>query len=273
MTELYGVIGDPIVHSLSPVIHNGWIRDYGVAAEYLALQVAEGDFEEAMKTLTDRGGKGFNVTLPHKQAAAEYANDKSELVQTLGAANTLRWSQDRSWEADNTDIGGFQDSLSKLLDGASTAKRVFVLGAGGSARAIVFALHLAGAKITLCNRTISRAEELLDALGLTGHQAMGLAEGLERLSDADLVINTTSAGHQGARFDLPPGDDRLFYDISYGSAAQFMLTGAEEAGWRIADGLGMLVYQAARSFEIWFGIQPDADRALKRCREALELAG
>lgn len=273
MTALYGVLGDPIVHSLSPVIHNGWMRDLRIGAEYLAMQVPAGEFEESMRTLTDRGAKGLNVTLPHKGSAAAYADQKSDAVRALDAANTLSRTQEGGWRADNTDIDGFQDHLFQLLDRSVPWRSVYVLGAGGAARAVVYALARSAARVTVCNRNVDRAGALIrDICPDSDHAALSLEAGLARLSDADLVVNTTAAGHQGAALDLPDGYNRLFYDISYGSAAQFILEPAARKGWRTADGLGMLVFQAARSFEIWFGEKPDPAAALDRCRRALELA-
>ncbi len=269
MTALYGVVGDPIAHSLSPLIHNGWIETHGLDARYEAIRIPDGEFSNGVRELEARGAVGLNVTLPHKHAAAEFATKKSEAVTRLGAANTLH-ATEGVWQADNTDVGGFQDMLAGTLDAPLKGQRVTVFGAGGSARAVVYALSEAGADITLCNRTLSRAEALLEDLQIDGGQILDLETGLARLAEADLVVNTTSAGHGGEGFDLPDGRGRLFVDISYGAAAEHMLEPARASGWKTADGLSMLVHQAARSFEIWFGIAPDTDDALKRCRAALE---
>lgn len=273
MTALYGVIGDPIAQSLSPLIHSGWIRDFNLNAEYLAMQVPAGAFKESLETLARRGARGVNVTMPHKAAAAEVADFPSLTVQTLGAANTLVRMDDGSWLADNTDVPGFRADLATHDPAPVAGRTVFVLGAGGAARAVVLTLAEDGASIVLCNRTRARADALMADLALAGHAVLDLEAGLARLGEADLVINTAGLGHEGASLDLPPGQDRLFYDISYGKAAETVTGPARDAGWRTADGLGMLVGQAARSFETWFGETPDEALALKRCRRALEMAG
>lgn len=269
MTALFGVVGDPIAHSLSPLIHTGWMKTHGLDAKYEAIRIPEGGFAEGLHKLEARGLVGLNVTLPHKTAAAEIATHASEAVARLGVANTLH-RKDNVWHADNTDVGGFQDMLTSLLDAPLKDQRVTVLGAGGSARAIVYALSVAGAQITLCNRTLSRAEDLLKDLEIQHGQTLDLETGLSQVGDADLVVNTTSAGHGGTGFDLPDGGGRPLVDISYGPAADKILTPARANGWKTSDGLSMLVHQAARSFEIWFDIAPDTEDALKRCRAALE---
>lgn len=269
MTALFGVVGDPIAHSLSPLIHTGWIKAHGLDAQYDAIRIPDGEFADRVHELEAQGVEGLNVTLPHKRAAAELARHASEAVARLGVANTLH-RKDSAWHADNTDVGGFQDMLTDVLDASLKDKRITVLGAGGSARAVVYALSVAGAEITLCNRTLSRAEALFDDLEIRDGRVLDLKTGLSELEAADLVVNTTSAGLSGVSFVLPEGRGRAFVDISYGAAAEQILEPARTSGWRTSDGLSMLVHQAARSFEIWFGIAPDTDDALKRCRAALE---
>lgn len=268
MNTLFGVVGDPVSHSLSPLIHNGWMKTHGFQAVYEKLPIPTDAFQEGMRDLEGRGAIGLNVTLPHKSAAAEYASHVSQTVKRLGAANTLHRVAG-VWHAENTDVGGFQDLLAGTLKAPLAGRRAFVLGAGGSARAIVYALSQAGAAITLCNRTVSRADALVSDIGVQTAGVCDLETGLANLSNADLVVNTTSAGHEGKVFDLPAGDDRLFCDISYGAAANALMSAAQAQGWRTTDGLSMLVHQAARSFEIWFGVRPDADAALKACRRSL----
>lgn len=269
MTALYGVAGDPIAHSLSPLIHAGWMQAHGLDAQYEAIRISEGEFADGVHKLEVRGLVGLNVTMPHKHAAAEFAAHSSEAVTLLGVANTLH-RKDNAWHAENTDVGGFQDMLTEILEAPLKDQNITVIGAGGSARAVVYALSVAGAEITLCNRTLSRAEALFEDLKVPGGRTLDLETGLSQLGDADLVVNTTSAGHSGAGFDLPKGRGRPFVDISYGAAAEQVLEPTKTSGWKTSDGLSMLVHQAARSFEIWFGIAPDTDDALTRCRAALE---
>jgi len=266
MTALYGVIGDPIAHSLSPVIHNGWFRDHDLDAAYVPMQVAAGEFSDAMKTLARRGAKGVNVTQPHKHDALAVAKSSSDAAKVIGASNTLTHLEDGGWHADNTDAPGFISDLRaqgvEAVDGLS----IFIIGAGGAARGVVYALKNEGAAITVCNRTLEKAEKLAKNFG--GCEFLSLEEGLTQASRADMIINTASFGYSGKSLKLPESDGKLFYDISFGKAAAPMLKAAAEKGWRTADGLGMLVAQAAASFKIWTGIEPSHEAGLERCRTA-----
>lgn len=272
MSALYGVIGDPVAHSLSPLIHKGWMREHGLDADYLALQVPEGTLAESLETLKNRGFRGLNVTLPHKEAAFGLARTVTPAGQKIGAINTLWLAGDQAWHGDNTDAPGFSRALSDLLDKPLKGQTVLVFGAGGAARGIIYALDAAGALIHLANRTLQRAENLLAEYHNTEYKACSFEEGLVFAADCDLVINTASLGHDGEVLNLPLGNHRLFYDISYGKAADLTLNDAKSQGWRTADGLSMLVWQAAYAFERWFGILPETDDALQRCRRTIEAA-
>lgn len=276
MTKLYGVIGDPIAQSLSPLIHRGWMRTHKLDAEYLAMQIPAGELEQGLDTLARSGVSGLNVTMPHKHEALSLAETLTPRARAIGAANTLWRPRDGTWHADNTDAPGFLATLGSLVKAPLRGQRVAVLGAGGAARAIVYALHSEGASILLANRTFARAETLLaeyaEQAQALGHQAVTLETGLNSLKEADFVVNTTSLGFQNGQLDLPNGDGKLFYDISYGKAAHRILAQAKAANWAIADGLPMLVYQAAFSFERWFGVMPDTAPALASARKVIEAA-
>ncbi len=270
MTRMFGVIGDPIAHSLSPLIHRGWIREHGLDADYRALRVGADDLGDAMATFTRQGIRGLNVTLPHKQAVIAHCDAVSPLAQQIGAVNTLSRTADGGWRGDNTDHDGFTDALDGLLGRSPHGMHVRVLGAGGAARAVVLALHHAGADISLANRTREHAQGLVDSLGLNDIEILSLQDGLDQMQTVDLVVNALSLGHQASHLALPEGAGRLFYDISYGPAARAVLEPARARGWATVDGLGMLVAQAARSFEIWFSTRPDTQTAQERCRTAVE---
>lgn len=269
MTKLLGVIGNPIAHSLSPLIHNGWLRDLGIDATYEAFEVPDDAFSSALKTLEDRGAHGLNITLPHKASALAAAREASVAAAAIGAANTLSYLGKGHWRAENTDAPGFMRAL-----GAIDAKqdRAVILGAGGSARAIVFALTNAGIPLTILNRTEEKAAALAADLGDDKTGSASLNQYTEYIESATIVINTTSMGYGGDVLDLPPGKDRLFYDISYGKISQPQLAHASTNGWRTKDGLSMLVAQAALSFQHWFHVMPDLETGLRRCRIALEAA-
>ena len=162
MTKLLGVIGDPIAHSLSPLIHNGWIRDMGFNATYEAMHVPAGAFGSALKTLESRDILGVNVTLPHKASALEAAHMATDAARKIGAANTLTFQKDQKWSADNTDASGFLQALGSY---SPDTDNIVILGAGGSARALVYALAISQVQLTILNRTESKAHDLASELG------------------------------------------------------------------------------------------------------------
>jgi len=217
MSALYGVIGDPISHSLSPLIHNGWIRDHDLDAAYVPMHVPAGDLSETLQTLERRNAAGLNITLPHKLEALDLADKASEEARKIGAANTLSRTADGGWYADNTDAPGILADLNDQGISSVGGKTVFVIGAGGAARAVVCALVGERAKVFICNRTESKAKAL--AIEFGAEAGASLETGLSNLSKADLVINTASLGHQGETLNLPDGNGRLFHDISYGKPA------------------------------------------------------
>ena len=270
MTGLLGVIGDPISHSLSPLIHNHWLREFGIPAHYEAMQVPDGELPAALATLSAKKAIGLNITLPHKHAALAASIVSSDTAKRIGAANTLTRQESGDWHADNTDVPGFITALKLAGITAINAKSVLILGAGGSARAVLCALDEQNADIAVMNRTHKRAEDICQ--NLTDGRASALPSDLSmaELDRFDIVINTTSLGYSGNHFDLPNGKDRLFFDISYGKAAAAQLSHANSQNWKIQDGLGMLVAQAAESFNIWFDQMPDIEPMLKRCRAIVE---
>ena len=269
MTKLLGVIGDPISHSLSPLIHNGWLRDNRIDAAYEAMHVSAGEIGSALETLESRDILGVNVTLPHKHDALAACTEATLAAAKIGAANTLTFKAPGEWHADNTDAPGFMQAL-----GAIDAKkeRVLILGAGGSARAIVFALTNDCIPITLLNRTVSKAEALARELGTDQTSFGDITQYKEYIESSTIVINTTSMGYDGNILELPAGHKRTFFDISYGKVAAPQLGHAAERGWQVKDGLSMLVAQAAFSFKSWFGMMPDLDKALQRCQAAVKAA-
>lgn len=268
MTRLLGVIGDPVAHSLSPYIHNHWLRQSGIDAVYAALEVKADELATSLVSLLAHEAIGLNVTLPHKESVLRMASTASDTARRLGAANTLVRTPEGQWHAENTDAAGFALTLD-YGDINVDGREVFLLGAGGSARAVADVVTRRGARLTLCNRTIDRAESL--ALDLApAARILSLGDGLAQLPRASVVINTLSLGHTGAALHLPQSAGGIFYDISYGKAAAATLAQARLKGWRALDGLGMLVAQASLSFELWFGAAPDLAAAHARARSLLE---
>jgi len=270
MTKLLGVIGDPVAHSLSPVIHNHWIREAGFDATYEAIQIAAEDFEPALAALRQKSCAGFNVTLPHKLSAFAACSDLTDAAQKIGAVNTLTPIDETEWVGHNTDAQGFLDSLEWGGVDLRARPKSLVIGAGGAARAVVYALVSKGIYPTILNRTEARAQAL--SKDLTGSKSVyGSIDLLvQKIDSSDLVINTVSSGHSGNVLELPAGENRFFVDISYGKAAAKQLYFATQNGWQTLDGLGMLVAQAALSFETWFDEYPPTDEILNRCRNLVE---
>ncbi len=267
-TKIYGVVGNPVRHSLSPLIHNHWLAEADIDAVYTAFELnSEGPVED-LKSLNRFGVAGLNVTVPYKHAAMSAAT-MSEEVMIVGAANTLS-STGAGWKADNTDTIGFILALRHAVEEQDlTGANVTLIGAGGAARAAVFALGAMGVNLTIANRTPEKAVELADSLNPDA-QAIGLEELGSALEVCDIAINATSAGHgDTGALELPEGKGRLFMDLSYGHAAAANLSAAQAQTWKTEDGLRMLVEQARRSFEIWHDISPDPEPVLIKCREAI----
>jgi shikimate dehydrogenase len=239
----------------------------GYDATYEAMHVPDGEFASALETLSKRDILGVNVTLPHKSAALKAANEASDAAEKIGAANTLTYLGDRAWRADNTDAPGF---ISAIGESNPDTDEVMILGAGGSAAAIVYALAKSNFRVTILNRTVGKAHRLARNLGTDSTRYGSFDQYKEQAKDASLIINTTSMGHDGQVLELPDGKDRLFFDISYGKVAAPQLAHARDRGWQTRDGLTMLVAQAAISFEIWFGEAPDRAAALERCQWAMK---
>ncbi len=272
MIKRFAVIGDPVAHSLSPFIHSQWMEAHDLDASYTRLKISDGAFYKTLKALSLKGYCGFNVTLPHKARALDFADQATERARSIGAANTLSFDvSNHIWSADNTDAAGFLSALSERIDPQRLqTMRFIVLGAGGAARAIVYALRSHAERLVIINRTVDKARTLSDALTQGRARIAGFDQLAQNITPQTVLINTTSAGHFGSLLSLPEEAGALFYDISYGTAACAQLQQASSRGWDVLDGLSMLVGQAAESFFIWFGIRPDIGAAVSECRETLK---
>ncbi len=265
------IIGWPVGHSRSPLIHNYWLKLYGIAGEYRREAVPPDEFAAFVKNLAARGYAGANVTLPHKEAALELSQPDDRAV-AVGAANTL-WLDGGSLRSTNTDVEGFLDNLDACVPHWDRDLRTaVVLGAGGAARAVVYGLVLRGVgRIMVVNRTADRAEALRRRFG-ESVRPVPWDERNARLADAGLVVNATTLGmeHQGGLvLDIGrlPGH-ALVADLVYVPLLTPLLTAARARGLRAADGLGMLLYQAVRGFALWFGKKPQVTDELRALVEA-----
>jgi shikimate dehydrogenase len=258
--NLTAVAGWPIAHSRSPAMHNAAFQALGMDDWlYTRLPLPPERFAEAVRALPGSGYRGINVTIPHKQAALALADSASEAASAIGAANTLSF-RDGVIEADNTDAQGFLDALGEPLAGRS----VLVLGAGGAARAVIWAAREEGAgEVLVWNRTAERARQLAADFGV---------EAVEKVRRADVVVNTTAVGLNGSADDLPLADahdPELVADLVYGPSNPPVTAWARARGARVTDGLEVLVCQGVLSFVRWTGQDPPLDRM----REAVRACG
>jgi shikimate dehydrogenase len=266
-----GVVGHPVKHSRSPIIHGYWLEQFGINGRYDRYDVKPEGFSHFVKTLSEQGLQGVNVTIPHKEAAFLALDEATDRARRLKAANTLWFENGKLW-GDNTDSIGFLANLDQGHPGWDiNAKSALILGAGGAARAIIAGLQERNIeKITIVNRTRERAEEL--AL-MSGGQ-VAVAEWFKlsfQLESADLVVNTTSLGMSGQPdLDLsldPLGRNALVTDIVYVPLETNLLKQARLRGNPVVDGLGMLLHQAVPGFEHWFGKRPVVTDALRHLVE------
>ncbi len=265
------VIGWPIKHSRSPLIHNYWLDKYGLAGGYEKRAVEPGDLGDFLQNLAGNGYVGCNVTVPHKEGAFALADVTHDEAKAVGAANTLWLDEDGRLHADNTDIYGFMNHLTESAPHWQRPDRpVVVLGAGGAARGIVYGLLKSGVgELRLLNRTRQKAEELAAQLKGTGG-AIHVPEWQDRdmaLKDAGLLVNATSLGMDGSpplelSLDALP-DDAVVADIVYAPLETDLLAAARAKGCRTVDGLGMLLHQAVPGFERWFGVRPEVSDELR----------
>ncbi|MDE2224599.1 MAG: shikimate dehydrogenase [Xanthomonadaceae bacterium] len=267
----YAVFGHPVAHSLSPRLHALFAKQAGVAMEYGAIDAAPGEFANAVRAFFEHGGRGANVTLPHKAAAFALADVHTQAARRLGVANVLTLLPDGRVEAGSNDGAGMLADLRGRFGFDPREREVLLLGAGGAARAAAFALLDAGARnLTIANRTPARAQELAAALAAPERVRTAAWDALDRCAAFDLIVNATSAGVQHAALVLPRSRVQVHtfaYDLSYGPAARPFVEWAQAAGCAAAaDGLGMLVETAAASFERWHGVRPDTDAVLRELR-------
>ena len=265
------LIGWPAAHSRSPLIHHYWLRKLGIAGGYNIEAVPPEGFAEFVLHLSTHGFVGANVTIPHKERALILSKPDAR-ARAVGAANTL-WYDGERLLSTNTDVEGFAANLDACVqDWQTRAGEAVVLGAGGSARAVVFGLIERGIKcVHLANRTPERARALADQFGASVDPVSWDATG-ELLPRASLLVNTTSLGMHGQpplKVDvglLPP--HAVVADLVYVPLQTPLLSAARARGLKTADGLGMLLHQAVRGFELWFGQRPEVTSELRDLVEA-----
>jgi shikimate dehydrogenase len=261
------VIGWPIEHSRSPLIHGHWLNTYGIEGSYTKVAVRPEQAATFLGGMREQGFAGCNVTLPHKEAAFAAADGKSAAARAMGAANTL-WFEDGRLMADNTDSMAFMAHLRASVPGLDLRNGlVALLGAGGAARALVHAFREAGAgEVRIFNRTRERAEAVARHFGAVV-QPHDWDRRIEGSREAMLLVNATSLGMKGAGgldMDVSRLDDRcVVADIVYVPLLTPLLAAAAARGLATVDGLGMFLHQAVPGFEKWFGVRPEVTEELR----------
>ncbi len=273
MTEtpppLAGIIGFPVGHTKSPRLHGHWLKRYGINGYYVPVSLSQPDFEKGLRSLHLLGFRGVNVTIPHKVSAISIADAVTDRAALIGAANMLTFRPDGTIRADNTDGYGFIQNIKQTCpDWKATSGPALVLGAGGSARAVVSALLSDGApEVRLANRTRARAEALKEHFGARVHP-IDWNRASDAMDGAATIVNTTSLGMVGQpemKVSIAAAaESAVVADIVYAPLETPFLATARARGLRCVDGLGMLLHQAVPGFEAWFGVRPDVDDDLRR---------
>lgn len=265
------VIGDPVLHSLSPKIHGYWLKKYGIAGHYDAVPVLAGQLGAAWPMLKERY-TGFNVTLPHKEAVLPLCDRVDAVAQAIGAVNTVT-IRDGLALGSNTDAFGFMENLRTQYPAFRPSLPALVLGAGGAARAAIYALLEAGVpEIILCNRNQDRAVAMAGEAHYAGRVRVApWTARAVHLPEAGLIVNTTSLGmhgQPGLEIDLGAARQGTpVYDIVYRPLMTDLLVQAQARGLPVITGLGMLLHQARPGFHAWFGVMPEVDETLVNAME------
>ena len=263
--SITGLIGYPVSHSRSPIIHAYWAEKYNVPTEYKLFTTAPNRLRQTILHMRKKNWRGLNVTIPHKQAVAEYLDGTDEIATRIGAVNTIT-NENGKLIGTNTDGYGFLENLKQGLGDLTPAlKKVLLLGAGGATRAAIVALWDAGARdITLTNRTASTAETMARHFGI---KSVPWEAKEAALSGATLLVNTTSLGMEGKpdlQLDISSLDSvAVVHDIVYAPLETTLVKSAKNKGLKTVDGLGMLLYQAQKAFELWHGIRPEVTEELR----------
>lgn len=268
MKKWFAVIGDPIIQSKSPFMHNDWLDEMKIDATYIPIHVPSEKLKEALLGLRVLGASGWNVTIPHKTAIIPLLDELDKSAEMMGAVNTVVRQTDGTLKGYNTDGIGFVRSLEEATGKSHKQRAVLIIGAGGAARGIAFAMKLQGySNITIANRTIVNAEAIVNELG-TG-RAISLAEAEATLGEFGILVQTTPAGMMNGEYSLPFSLEKMLEgaivaDIVYNPLMTPFLLAAEKKGATIVNGLGMFVHQGAIAFEYWLGQSPNTNSMIAK---------
>lgn len=273
MKKWFAVIGDPIAQSKSPEMHNAWYEEADVDATYIPVHVKPENLEQAVASFKLLGASGWNVTIPHKQTIIPFLDELDELAEKMGAVNTVVRTSSGKLKGYNTDGPGFVKSLEEAIGVNLREEAVLLIGAGGAARGIAFALQMAGySNITIANRTVEKAQQMIDELG--NGQAVSMQQAESSLSDYKIFIQTTPAGMSTGDFALPFSLEKfptgaIAADIVYNPLMTPFLQAAEQKGAIIVNGLGMFVHQGAIAYQYWLGKYPNTNVMIARLTKQL----
>jgi shikimate dehydrogenase len=275
MKSLYGVIGNPIAHSMSPLMHNDAFKENGIDSHYQPFLVRDDDLEKAVEGLKVLDVKGFNVTIPHKRAIMPLLDEVDSLAEAIGAVNTVVRKEDR-FIGYNTDGMGYLRSLRESCPFPLDDKKVLIIGAGGAARAIFYSLAASGIQdIDICNRTPGRGEDIIKDCPFTCISAvLSLQQAEQGMEKYDIIIQTTSVGMYPNVNAMPINVNRIkkgafISDIIYNPLETKIIKTFRRLGGQGENGIGMFVHQGALAFELWTGITPDSDRMRKMVLQQL----
>ena len=248
----YLLIGNPIEHSLSPILHNFWIKKHGINPTYEKQLIKKNDIEKTLNEMKENKIQGINVTVPFKNVVIPFLDQLSDIAKKTQSVNTISKRQNKL-VGDNTDVHGFSEAI-KLTDFSLKNKKTLILGAGGVVPSIILALKNMGVlEITLSNRTKEKANDLKKNFPFL--KVINWGETIK----SDLIINATSIGikqNEEIKLDYSKIDGQLFYDVIYNPSKTKFLENAKKSGKKIENGKNMFIYQAIKAFEIWHGIQP-----------------
>lgn len=267
MKEWYAVIGDPIAQSMSPLMHDAWFRDNGIDASYIPVHVKADELGDAVASLKRLGCSGWNVTVPHKSTIIPFLDHIDEEARRMNAVNTVKVLKDGTLFGTNTDGRGFVRSLQEMGAAPEEVGELLIIGAGGAAAGISFALESAGfGPISITNRTIDKARQMSESI--QGTSALSLDDAQLSIGKFGLIVQTTSVGMNFADSGIPLdptgiSNGTFVADIIYNPLETEFLRHAKEAGGKTLNGVGMFVHQGALAFELWTGKYPDTKNMIQ----------